>query len=165
MASRATGYFDNLRDLVTHILALFLFSFFFYGPLLQAGVYKWTDEQGRVHFSDRPVSESSTEVKIKKAPTRGPGSNGSEERQLQMKRMLDVYQEDRANKKEARTKAKKEREKRKAKCIYAKDRYKSHSRATGIYGFNKEGKRSYLDDEQRKSHMKRLKADVDRWCK
>lgn len=29
------------------------------GPALAAGVYKWTDEKGRVHFGDRPAQEGS----------------------------------------------------------------------------------------------------------
>ncbi|MES9939770.1 MAG: DUF4124 domain-containing protein [Candidatus Thiodiazotropha sp. 6PLUC2] len=166
MVSRTIGYFENIRELLTfRVVALSLFIAIVYPQMLHAGVYKWTDEQGRVHFSDRPVSESSTEVKIRPAPSNSSSNEIPEKRQQKMKRMLDSYQEDRSNKKEARQKAKKEKEKRKAKCIYAKDRYKSHNRARGIYNFKKDGERSYMSDAERQSHMKQLKADVDRWCK
>jgi hypothetical protein len=132
---------------------------------LQAGVYKWTDENGKVHFSDRPVSESSTEVKIRQAPTDSSTNEAPQERQLKMKRMLDAFEEDRNKKKEAKQKAKKDREKRKKLCLYAKDRFNSHNRATGIYNYKKDGQRHYLSEEERKSHMKKLKAEIDRWCK
>jgi vacuolar-type H+-ATPase subunit I/STV1 len=132
---------------------------------LFAGVYKWTDENGRVHFSDRPVSESSTEVKIKKAPSSDTSNSSSQQRQQKMRKMLDAFEEERNEKKEAKQKAKKEREKRKKKCIYAKDRYNSHNRASGIYSYKKDGQKNYLSDADRKTHMQRLKAEVDRWCK
>ncbi|MES9833417.1 MAG: DUF4124 domain-containing protein [Candidatus Thiodiazotropha sp. DIVDIV] len=165
MVSRTSRRFENIRELQTFGLALALFISFTFPQILFAGVYKWTDEQGRVHFSDRPVSESSTEVKIREAPANSSADTMPEQRQQKMKRMLDSYQEDRSNKKEARQKAKKEKEKRKKKCIYAKDRYNSHNRAGGIYNFKKDGERRYLSDAERQSHMKQLKADVDRWCK
>ncbi|MEJ2620758.1 MAG: DUF4124 domain-containing protein [Candidatus Thiodiazotropha sp.] len=131
---------------------------------LYAGVYKWTDENGQVHFSDRPVSESSTEVKIKQPPSSGSPSNSSQQRQQNMRKMLNALEEERSEKREAKLKAKQEREKRKRKCIYAKDRYSSHNRASGIYSYKKDGQRSYLSDDERKSHMKKLKADIERWC-
>ncbi|MEW8628055.1 MAG: DUF4124 domain-containing protein [Candidatus Thiodiazotropha sp.] len=132
---------------------------------LYAGVYKWTDEHGRVHFSDRPVSESSTEVKIKQAPASDSANQSPQQRQQKMRKMLDAFEEERSEKKEAKQKAKNEREKRKKRCIYAKDRYNSHSRASGIYNYQEDGQKSYLSDAERKNHMKKLKADVDRWCK
>jgi hypothetical protein len=82
-----------------------------------------------------------------------------------MKRMLDAFEEDRNNKKEAKQKAKKQRETAKKRCLYAKDRYDSHNRATGIYNYKKDGQRHYLSEQERKSHMVKLKAEVDRWCK
>ena len=132
---------------------------------LYAGVYKWTDEHGRVHFSDRPVSDSSTEVKIKQTPSSESSGSSPQQRQQKMRKMLDAFEEERSEKKEAKQKAKQEREKRKKKCIYAKDRYNSHNRARGIYNYQKDGERSYLSEAERKNHMKKLKADVDRWCK
>ncbi|MCG7925274.1 MAG: DUF4124 domain-containing protein [Candidatus Thiodiazotropha taylori] len=147
-----------------YLLRVMLFSAIF-SQSLCAGVYKWTDEHGRVHFSDRPVSESSTEVKIKQTPSSGSSAESPQQRQQKMRKMLDAFEEERSEKKEAKQKAKQEREKRKKKCIYAKDRYNSHIRASGIYNYKKDGQKSYLSDAERKSHMQRLKADVDRWCK
>jgi hypothetical protein len=132
---------------------------------LYAGVYKWTDEQGRVHFSDRPVSESSTEIKIKQAPSSNASGSSPQHRQQKMRKMLDALEEERIEKREAEQKAKQDQEKRKKKCLYAKDRYNSHNRATGIYSYQEDGQRNYLSDDERKSHMRKLKADIDRWCK
>ncbi len=148
-----------------NVLVCALLGGLIFSPGLHAGVYKWTDENGRVHFSDRPVSDLSTEVKIKQAPPSSPSSSSPQQRQEKMRKMLDAFEEERNEKKEARQKAKKEREKREKKCLYAKDRYNSHNRASGIYGYDKEGQKNYLNDAERKTHIQRLKAEVDRWCK
>jgi hypothetical protein len=129
-----------------------------------AEVYKWVDDQGRVHFSDRPTSAQSTEVKIKQQEESQPPA-GDSDRRLKMQRMLDVYAEDRAEKKEAMQKQQDERKQRRQNCARAKDRYNSHIRASGIYEYGKDGGRRYLSDEERSRHMKKLKAEIDRWCK
>ena len=141
-----------------------LFLFFIATFQLHAGVYKWVDEKGRVHFSDRPVTDQSTEINIKQQET-GQPSAGQDDRKLKMERMLDVYEEERAEKKEAKQKQQAERKKRKQNCARAKDRYNSHVRARGIYNLNKDGDRQYMSDAERARHMKRLKSDIARWCK
>jgi hypothetical protein len=134
------------------------------GQQLRAEVYKWVDDQGRVHFSDRPADAQSTAIKIKQGEA--PAAPlGVEDKQMKMQRMLDVYAEERAQRQEAMQKQKKERQQRKKNCALAKDRYNSHLRASGIYNLGSDGKRQYLSDEERSSHMKRLKADINRWCK
>ncbi|MBT2997139.1 MAG: DUF4124 domain-containing protein [Candidatus Thiodiazotropha sp. (ex Ctena orbiculata)] len=47
---------QELRKGWRGLFSLFLLSLFL-SPVfhLQAGVYKWVDENGRVHFSDRPT--------------------------------------------------------------------------------------------------------------
>jgi hypothetical protein len=130
---------------------------------LHAGVYKWVDENGRTHFSDRPMTGESTAITIKRKDPEQP-SAGDSDRNLKMQRMLDVYEEERAEKKEAKRKQQAERKKRKQNCVRARDRYNTHLRARGIYDFNKDGKRQYLDESERTRHMKKLKSDIARWC-
>jgi 2-polyprenyl-6-methoxyphenol hydroxylase-like FAD-dependent oxidoreductase len=131
---------------------------------LQAEVYQWVDEQGRVHFSDRPNEDGSTGIKIKEQQD-APTSDGPSERQQKMQRMLDVYAEERAEREEAKQKQQAELKKRKQYCARAKDRYNSHTRATGIYNLGSDGERRYLSEEERARHIKQLKSDIARWCK
>ncbi|MES9969096.1 MAG: DUF4124 domain-containing protein [Candidatus Thiodiazotropha sp.] len=130
---------------------------------LHAGVYKWVDDKGRVHFSDRPVDGQSTQINIRQKSV-DEASPGPEDRKSKMQRMLDVYQEERAERKEAKQKQQAERKQRKQNCVRAKDRYNSHLRASGIYDLNKDGERQYLSETQRARHMKRLKSEIARWC-
>ncbi|MET0067200.1 MAG: DUF4124 domain-containing protein [Candidatus Thiodiazotropha sp.] len=132
---------------------------------LGAGVYRWTDAQGQVHYSDRPVGESAREVPIRKSPKESLPKGDDAQRQERTRRMLEVYQEDREKKQEALQKQIQEREKRQRNCIVARDRYQSHSQASGIYSFKKDGDRQYLDDAARQKYMQKLKAEIDKWCR
>jgi hypothetical protein len=133
-------------------------------PYLQAEVYRWVDDKGRVHYSDRPVTGESTAIKIREGEaTTAPAEQ--DERQLKMRRMLDVYAEERAEKQEAKQKQKAERQQRKQNCARAKDRYNSHLRASGIYTLGNQGERQFLSNDERTKHMKKLKAEIARWCK
>jgi len=37
-----------------------------------AEVYRWTDEQGQIHFSDKPVAEGAERLRVKPADTYSP---------------------------------------------------------------------------------------------
>ncbi|MEW8431407.1 MAG: DUF4124 domain-containing protein [gamma proteobacterium symbiont of Ctena orbiculata] len=167
MTNNADGFTraQELRKGWRRLFYLLLLSIFI-SPVfhLQAGVYKWVDENGRVHFSDRPTAAESTEVEIKQQERTVPPAS-QQDRRLKMQRMLEVYQEDRVEKKEAQQKQQEEKAKRKRNCARAKDRYNSHVRARGIYRYDKDGERQYLSDEERTRHMKSVKAEIARWCK
>ncbi len=131
-----------------------------------AGVYQWTDDQGQVHYSDRPVADTAREVPIKPSPSEPPTADeDGASREERTRRMLDVYQEDREKKQQARKKESAEREKRKRNCIVAKDRYQSASRARGIYSFKKDGERQYMDEAARAKYMHKLKKNIEKWCR
>lgn len=134
------------------------------GPL-EAAVYQWTDENGRVHFSDRPVDESATEKKIRTTPKSSGNQALPEDRQQRRQRMLDVYENERAEKREAAVKEKEARKERKRKCFSARARYDEYSTAGSIYDYLESGERKYLDKNQRERFIAKLKADVERYCK
>lgn len=131
---------------------------------LQAAVYKWTDENGHVHFSDRP-HEDSTEMNLPSTTPTGPaGRDLPQERRERRQRMLDVYEQDRSDKREAEKKAKQAREERRKRCLSARARYDDYSTAGSIYNYLESGEREYLDKEQRQRFIAKLKADVKRYC-
>ncbi len=153
--SKSLRVVSNLVLLITLVLPVFQ---------VQAEVYKWVDDNGRVHFSDRPTSSKSTEVRIREQQ-RSQAPADDPDRQLKMQRMLNSYEEDRAQKKETMQKQQEERKKRRLNCTRAKDRYNSHTRASGIYDLGEDGKRRYLSEKERSQHMQRLKSEIARWCK
>jgi hypothetical protein len=131
---------------------------------LAAAVYQWTDEHGRVQFSDRPVHESATEVKIRPSASVPQSRDVPQDRREKQQRMLDVYEEERAAKKEQAEKDKQARKERKKKCQNARNRYDEYKSAGSIYDYLENGERKYLDKSQRTQFIEGLKADVEKYC-
>lgn len=50
---------DNYKQNHHQIVACLLLFFFLIGGLQAAGIKKWTDEDGKVHYGDRPPSSAS----------------------------------------------------------------------------------------------------------
>ena len=112
-------------------------------PQLGAAIYQWTDEHGRVHYSDRPVDREAKEVEIRTAPATPPQPGLPEER---------------------RQKAKQTRDERKKKCLNARARYDRYNTAGAIYDYHDNGERRYLDKADRESFIARLKEEMARYC-
>ena len=83
---------------------------------VNAGVYKWTDEQGNVHYGDKPIDQDdSTELKIN--TNTDTGITNSSGNNKERDRMLQELQEDRDARKEIKAiSALKERNGRKPAC-------------------------------------------------
>ncbi|MEJ2455293.1 MAG: DUF4124 domain-containing protein [Candidatus Thiodiazotropha sp.] len=132
---------------------------------LQAAIYQWTDEQGHVHFSDRPTHESAKEKDVRVAPGNGSGKQAiPEDRKALRQRMLDVYEQERLEKREEEEKRRQERKQRKQQCLDARARYDMYNNAGSIYDYTSGGERSYLDKQERKQYINQLKAEVERYC-
>jgi len=131
---------------------------------LAAAIYQWTDEHGRVHYSDRPVDQEAKEVQVRTAPVDPSQPAVPEERRVRQQRMLDAYSQERAAKKEEQEKAKQAREERKKKCFSARARYDEYSSAGSIYDYLESGERRYLEKTEREQFITRLKEDVARYC-
>ncbi len=119
-----------------------------------AGVYKWVDDDGNVHFGDRPsMHKDSSEVKIKKSPANNGGSSpqSAEESKDLRRKMLQVYGEERAAKQEAMAKKRAEACKREINCINARDELKNILDASSLYEPLAGGKRRVFSFERARS--------------
>jgi flagellar biosynthesis GTPase FlhF len=138
-----------------------------FSPLLSAEIYKWVDENGKVHFGDRPKSAGADNAEQIQLRENSPGqsSNPTQQRNAAQRRerMLRVYEEERAKKREKKAKEKAERAERKRRCNYAKNQLKD-ARHSVLYDLDEDGNRVYLDNRQRKSHLAKLEQEVGRWC-
>ncbi len=132
---------------------------------LEAAVYQWTDEQGRVHFSDRPASESAVEMKLPADPPNAGRQAIPAERQRRRQRLLDVYEQERMEKREAEAKEKRQRELRQRRCLKARTDYENSNRAGSLYEHLPGGERRFLSREERERYIVRLKAEVERDCR
>jgi hypothetical protein len=142
--------------------------FIMLAPLsLYAGVYKWVDDNGKVHYGDQPQSsQPSIEMNI---DVTSPAPVGSGEDQLtreeKRERLLQSMEEDRLEKHEQREKQKALRAQNRQKCNRYRDRMRHYQRANALYRLDKDGKRVYVSDSDRAKSTKKLQAQIDRYCK
>jgi hypothetical protein len=139
----------------------------------QAGkIYKWTDPDGSVHYSQTPppdhkVKEMNVAVPM---PSSGSSSNASATTNSGQKSGAGQKQAGNtpANKKQAEKQAaleKKNEENRKENCKRANKRLRTINAGGRFYDVNEEGERVYWDDDKRASELSDAQKSVDEWCK
>lgn len=130
---------------------------------VQAGVYKWVDENGRVHYGDKPISQNADEVRIKDQYGSGQSDQPASRYEMQQ-RFLRAREEDRNEKKRAKADAKRKQAEATLRCEQAKREYKKYRHAGSVYVKGKGGEREYLSFKEREDYEKSLAADVNKWC-
>jgi len=133
-------------------------------PGLQAGVYKWVDDQGRVHYGDKPTTANADEVDIKARSGVVQTGQPASRRELQQ-RFLRAREAERREKQQAAAEKKKKLAKAKRDCARAKKEYDKYRYARGLYVKGKDGEREYLSFKDRASYEKSLAAKITKWCK
>jgi len=145
-----------------------------------AEVNKWVDEQGRVHYSDQPPPSVVKSKKIgPKARENIPTETGdtpesgsqadtenSDEPKTIAEREADLRKKQKADK-EAAEKAAKEKaskEANKDSCARAQINLKALQGEMRIMELNEKGEQVYLDDEQRKQRIEKVRQEISKNC-
>ena len=125
-------------------------------------IYKWVDEDGTVHFGDRPADNTVEKIIIKNPA----GSDEEYQNQMQKQyKLLEVYGEERHEQKEQKEKKKKDQVNRQNNCKVAK-KYLEDLRTAGFLyedtddPFNPR----VLSFEERATETARAEDSVKRWC-
>ena len=129
-----------------------------------AGVYKWTDSNGNVHFGDRPaVTDSATELNIKVNNKTGVtnSSGHKKDREYLLKRIEKDKKQDVENKKKKLAADKK----RKKRCDSYRRLYQSHIQSNRTYSMTPDGVKTYLSEEERIARKKKLNKGVSKYCR
>lgn len=131
--------------------------------VLAAGVYRWVDEQGKVHYGDRPPSQAdSSPVKIEAAPTPAPEDA---HRRAKTQRLLEAIESERARDQADAVRAEAEQARKTRNCRAAREHVTIYERANSVSRRGPDGQRLYLSDEERAQALSRARALVDYWCK
>ena len=150
---------ETMKYLLLIIAALYVVS-------VQAEVYKWVDEKGRVHYGDKPGAGSQAiEVKQHEAPDK-PAATGEDElsRDEKRQRISNMLEEDRLEKNKEREKKNKERERKKRECNRLKDHQRHTERASRLYKLDKDGNRVFLPNDQREKSQQKLRKRIKKAC-
>lgn len=131
---------------------------------LHAGVYKWTDSDGQVHYSDSPQSVGGVEELNVEEPASSGFALDDEARDEKRQRLLDAMEEDRQEKEQLREKNRVEKERRQRRCVVLKDRLRRAEGATAMYKLDKDGNRIFYSSDQRKNSETRLREQIRKTC-
>lgn len=133
----------------------------------QSQVYKWVDENGKVHYSDKPIDDKAKAMDIKKdiSATRQQEARAQANKLIQSQRkQLANEQEVKRDEAIAERKQKQEARKLNSACRQARASLRALEYQAPVYQENDKGERTYLDDETRKNQATKLKADIQKHC-
>lgn len=139
-----------------------------------AGITKWVDAEGKVHYSDGPPpasakSQKSLNIQSNPAPSQTPSAGGKAggegkslaERDLESRKRRVEAEE--AAAKEA--KAKEEAQRKQANCAQARNQLQALQEGQRMTSYNEKGERVYMEDSARPAAIEDAKRAVDSWCK
>ncbi len=122
--------------------------------VLAAGVYRWVDEQGKVHYGDRPPSEAkSTPLEIEAAPTPSPENK---RRRAKIQRLLNATEPG-----PARAQAEAEQARKARNCETARRKVAFYERANSLFRLGPDGERLYSSDKDPVRARSQTRALVD----
>ena len=132
----------------------------------QASVYKWVDENGKVHYGDQPkVSQPAVEMSIDDTSPAPSPSNDGMSREEMRERLLESMEEDRLEKLEKREQQQALKQQNRTKCNRYRDRMRHYERANSLYKLDDDGNRVYISDSERARATKNLQAKIKKYCR
>lgn len=135
------------------------------GGAMASGIYKWTDDEGNVHYEDRPSGAQQEELMALSYRRTNP--NAVQQRIQNQAEANTARQESRAaaaeEEKTAEAKAAEAAENQK-KCESYRARLQTFLQSRRLYREDDNGERVYLDDEQRQEARQRVEELIAEDC-
>jgi hypothetical protein len=127
-----------------------------------ADVYKWVDEDGKVHFGDKPQAAGAEAIEVNPS---APAATGARQRHERTQRVLDAMTSERKDREQARQASREEAAERKRKCGVA--RAELHRRETSNHLFyrDEEGNKRIIGGEEYEAAIQEARDAVTEWCK
>ena len=118
------------------------------GASVSAGeIYKFVDEEGNVHYLDRPTGEVGEQrLDVTYARTDSASVTAQVKQRREYTAARDEARKEAASEREAQAQARAEMEQRAAKCQEHRARLESYLQSRRLYRENEAGEREYLDE-------------------
>lgn len=128
-----------------------------------AGVYKWVDENGQVHYGERPpMAGEAKSMTLEPAPPPDPRAT---ERRERIKLDNESWREEKARRAEEQARAKQDEELRKRNCAAARGNLNIYQTSGRVFHLDEQGERQYVEDQNRAAAEQRAKEQVNKWCR
>lgn len=137
-----------------------------------AQLYKWTDANGRVQYSDKPPPSGQKATAMSRAtmapaPGAGDGASAGAAEKTTAEREQD-FRKRQAEQQEAQKKQDQVAEERRvnqANCDSAQKQFAAMQAGQRLVTFDAKGERQFLDDAQTQQAMQKAQQDVAKYCK
>ena len=165
-SSRSTGgargrAYGPIRGLLAALILILT------GPVF-AGIYKWTDADGNVHYGEHPPPEAQTRELPAAPPPPEADVLRSQERLDRLlerqQRSEQLRQEDRVRQAQEEEQAARLAAERRQNCIAARNQMHRLRMQRAIYTIDEQGGRVYLDDEARSRLIELRQREVEAFC-
>ncbi|AYF90319.1 DUF4124 domain-containing protein [Pseudomonas sp. JS3066] len=123
-----------------------------------AEIYRWTDAQGQVHFSETP-GEGAEPVSVK--PQVVERDQATREREARTAKFFDARRQEKAAAADQATEA---REKQQRRCGQLRSQQDQLSRGGPFYRVDERGERQYYTDEEIETFHRKLGENISRDC-
>ena len=161
--------------MITRMLTTFACACLLAMPAL-AELYKWTDAEGKVHYSDQPPPPNvkqpvTVKPRSQTAPTAAPDTTGTETPVATPKSNAEQDAEfnrrrvEAAEREAAAQKAAKEVANKKTNCEQAKAQLAGLQRGGRITTYDDKGETTYLGEAEIAQEIARAQQLADSWCK
>ncbi len=146
-------------------LIIFLTTFVFTATISVAGIYKWVDEQGNVHYSQQPPTNTASEKM--QVQQRAPRDNSTYSRPGEQSKNKDAATDKSAEtaKTEKKPETKAEKQRRLAACEQARKSLQTMESVGRIRAQDSNGELSYLSQDQKEERMRQSREMLSKHCK
>ena len=124
-------------------------------------VYKWVDEDGKVHFGGRPQSKDAEAIDVKPA---APANTDARQRHERTQRVLEAFTAERKERENAQQAAKEEARERKRKCAAARAEQKRRESSAFLFYKDDDGNRRVIEGAEYDAAIKKARDAVAHWC-
>ena len=132
---------QSCRRVVIFLLILF------YAGSANAEIYKWVDEQGKVHYSDRPQGKNTEKVEVKSTVSDAQRQDAERLKQ-RYQQLYQQIKEDEQAQAEADKKASAKKAKLQGYCDQLKKQVNIANQDYALVRFKDDGGHEYLTDEE-----------------
>lgn len=134
------------------------------GSAFARDIYKWTDADGRVHYSDRPAATVSQSLEIRQLSAPAPAAAASPGPRISREKLLRAYEEERAIEKKEAAERMAQKQLRAKNCLAARTNLEAYRNARYLYEEDENGERRVLSFSERDAATEEMQKSVDFWC-
>src|SRR4029079_1531123 len=142
-----------------------------FAPPAAALMYKWVDEKGVTHYSEKPPpgrkAQQMQSAPAPSAPAASPAEAAStwSDKERDFKRRSIERDQDEQKKRKKESDERQRVAMRREQCMEAQGDIAALNEQRPIYWINEKGEREYLKDGDRPEVMRRAKERVEAYCK